>query len=96
MIAPLLAAGIVEADEFLGFPDNRADVAAFVAVAEDTGVGKILGITAATVLQADHMVDRAAQCRIDRANSAIFITLIGPIDDFSAEILGKIGAFHVC
>ncbi len=96
MVAPLVAAGIVEADEFLGFPNNRADVAAFVAVAEDTGVGKILGIPAATVLQADHMIDRAAQCGIDGANSAIFTTSIGPIDDLAAKVLGEIGAFHIC
>ncbi len=38
MVAPPIVAGIVEANEFLGFPDNRADITAFVAVAEDTGI----------------------------------------------------------
>jgi hypothetical protein len=79
MLPPMIPAGIIEAHEFLRLPDDRADVAAFVAIAKDTGIDKIASISGAIMLQADGVVDCTSQNSVIGMNEAVFAQVVGAI-----------------
>ena len=81
MLSPVVRAGIVKAYERVGRPDDRANIAAFVAITEGAGQRKIIFARWATMFFANDMIDLAAKIRIVFVDQAILADVFSPRHD---------------
>jgi len=90
VIVPVILPGVEQGDGEPGVGIDGCGVAAFVAVAEDTGVGEIFERGIAAVLAAQDVVDLMSVSHVDFLDQAVFTAEVDAFGDLVANELGNV------
>jgi hypothetical protein len=90
MGCPAIASWVMKSGKFSGCPNDGTDITAFIAIAEDTSISKVICICGTTMFDADNVIYSATKRRITFVNKTVFTETIGPFFYKSAKVLGDV------
>jgi len=76
VIYPSVYPWVEESDEFASPPQNRPDVATFMAVTEDTRIRQVVRLRRTAMLHADDVVNLTSEERVFLMNQAILTKIV--------------------
>lgn len=90
MICPVVCSRVEKTYQPTRFPADRSEVASLVSITGLAGVGKIISSGQAFVLQADDVVNFAAEVCVFDLNQAVFAKVLSASDDQLSQFIADV------